>query len=212
MTNTDDLIAALSGDFADKGPAQRGTGAMRFGTALLAAFALCAVVIMLWLDNPFAAYAAVGFAPLYFKLAFSLSLLLFAPLALWLLGRPGRDAQWMLGALAVPFVGLTMLFVGDLAGDPQPLFRGTWRTCLIAMLTLSPLAFGGAVLAVRQLAPTNLPLAGLVAGVFGGGVAMTAYTPFCPERGLDYMMAFYCLPILTMAAIGYLAGPRLLRW
>lgn len=212
MTNTNDLIAALSDDLSGKGLANRGTGAMRFATVLAAAFALCICAILLWLQNPFAAYANSGFEPLYFKLAFSLSLLLFAPVALWVLGRPGREAHWMLGALSVPFVALTMLFIGDLAGDAQPLFRGTWRTCLTAMLTLSPLAFGGAVMAVRQLAPTNLRLAGFVAGVFGGGVAMTAYTPFCPERGLDYMMAFYCLPILTMAAIGFLAGPRLLRW
>lgn len=208
MTNTDNLIATLS----DKGPVIHGTGATRFGFALLAAVALCFAAILLWLDRPFAAYAYTGFAPLVFKWGFSLTLLFLAPVGLWMLGRPGREAKWVLGALAVPFAAVALLFVNDMLAGSPPLFRGAWRTCLIAMLTLSPLAFGGSVMAMRQLAPTNLRLAGLVAGIFGGGVAMTAYTPFCPERGMDYIVAFYCLPILTMAAIGYLTGPRLLRW
>jgi len=41
---------------------------------------------------------------------------------------------------------------------------------------------------------------------------MTAYAPFCPGEGALYFVTFYLLPILAMAGIGWLAGPRLLRW
>ena len=46
----------------------------------------------------------------------------------------------------------------------------------------------------------------------GGAVAMAVYSPYCPERGALFMAVFYCLPILAMAGLGWLLGPRLLRW
>lgn len=67
-------------------------------------------------------------------------------------------------------------------------------------------------MATRWLAPTELRKAGAVAGIFGGSVAMSAYAPFCPELGMLFMTAFYILPILVMAGIGWLTGPKLLRW
>jgi len=208
MTNTNDLIAAL----ANQGAPVRTAGTARFVLPLIAAIAVCALAVGLVLDNAFSPYAQTGPAPLLVKWAFSISLVIFAPLALWLLGRPGRAAGWMLIALAVPFGSVAALFVIELAmGSPS--FPGkAWQTCLAAMVLLSPLAFAGAVVAMRHLAPTNLRRAGLVAGLFGGGVAMTAYAPFCPGSGMVYMIVFYCLPIIAMAAIGYLTGPRLLHW
>lgn len=207
-TNTDDLIASL----AEEGTAPQGSGAARFVLPLLAALAVCALAVSMVLDNAFAPYADTGPAPLLVKWAFSVSLVVLAPLALWLLGRPGRDARMMLFALAVPFAAVTAMFVADIA-MAAPAFPGeAWQTCLTAMAILSPLAFIGAVLAVRQLAPTNLRRAGVVAGLFGGGVAMTAYAPFCPGSGMLYMVVFYCLPIFAMAALGYILGPKLLRW
>ena len=50
------------------------------------------------------------------------------------------------------------------------------------------------------------------AGLFGGALSMTAYAPFCPELGMTFMTLYYCLPILVMAGIGWMFGPRLLRW
>ena len=205
---TDNLIAAL----AAQGTDPRSGGPLRFVLPLLAVLALCALAVNAALDNAFAPYAETGPAPLLVKWAFSVSLVVLAPLTLWLLGRPGRDAGWMLGALTVPFAAVGALFVSDMM-MAEPLFPGeAWQTCLTAMLTMSPLAFAGAIIALRHLAPTDLQRAGFVAGVFGGGVAMTAYAPFCPGAGMLYMVVFYCLPILAMAATGYLMGPKLLRW
>ncbi len=206
--NTDDLIAAL----ADNGAQAQGRGVGKFVLPLIGVAALCSIALGLVLDDAFSPYAETGPAPLLVKWGFSVSLAVLAPLTLWLLGRPGRDSGWMLIALAVPFAAVSAMFVVDLAMSEQAFPGKAWQTCLTAMTVLSPLAFAGAVIAVRHLAPTNLRRAGLVAGLFGGGVAMTAYAPFCPGSGMAYMVVFYCLPILSMAAIGFLTGPRLLRW
>ncbi len=208
MTSTDDLIGTL----ATQGAPGHGAGAARFALPLLAALALCVLATGLALDGAFSPYADTGLAPLLFKWGFSLWLVLLAPLALWLLGRPGREARWTLIALAVPFAATSALFAIALLSTRQEFPGEAWQTCLAAMTILSPLAFGGAIIAVRMLAPTDLRRAGIVAGLFGGGVAMTAYAPFCPGSGMLYMMAFYCLPIAAMAALGNFAGPRLLRW
>jgi hypothetical protein len=104
------------------------------------------------------------------------------------------------------------LLVLDLAVGRSEFPGTTWRTCLIAMGVMSPIAFAGAILATRWLAPTQPRRAGLVAGLFGGAVAMSAYAPYCPEHGIAYLAVFYCLPILAMAGLGWILGPRLLRW
>ena len=40
----------------------------------------------------------------------------------------------------------------------------------------------------------------------------TAYAPFCPEHGAGFFILFYCGPTALLAGLGWLAGPRLLRW
>lgn len=210
MTQTDDLIAQLASD--DAQVASRSGMAWRFAGLLALALGAAVLAIALVLDGAFPNVATVGIGPLFVKWAFSLSLVMLAPMALWVLGQPGLRAKWLSRALAVPFVLVLALFVLDAALAPQSFPGATWRSCLSAMTLISPLAFAIAILAMRALAPTETRRAGAVAGLFGGGVAMTAYTPYCPEMGMLYMVVFYVLPILSMAVVGWLAGPRLLRW
>ncbi len=208
MRETDDLIASLA---REDGAPEKGAQT-RFLLPLAGAALICAIAMLAWPDLQLAPLHERGMASLVFKWVFSLVLMLGGAFALHALGRPGRDARLRVAALAVPFaVALVMLAVGYAhAGEGFP--GATWRTCLAAMSIMSPIGFAGAIMATRWLAPTRLRTAGLVAGLFGGGVAMAAYAPFCPEHGMAYLAVFYCLPILAMAAIGWLAGPRLLRW
>ena len=209
MNGIDSLIDSLADDGASPMESHR----LRFVWPLLAAFALCAVGAASVFDNAFGTVARDGLGPIAVKWGFSLALVLMAPIALWILGKPGRPSGWSVAFLAVPFVLMLALFAVDLSARGATGFPGTtWRNCLAAMTVMSPLAFGGAVYAMRALAPTHLGRAGLVAGLFGGGVAMTAYSPFCPESGMLYVMVFYLLPITVMASLGWLLGPRLLRW
>lgn len=208
MTNTDDLIANLSatGAVPDRTPY------LRFAGWLIAALALCGVGVAALLDGAFASVAVDGTGPLFVKWGFSVSLLLLAPVALYVQGRPGQKTGWSLAALAGPFALAAVLFVLSALTTPQVFPGSTWQQCLTAMAIMSPIAFAGAILAERQFAPTRPRRAGLAAGLFGGAVAMAAYSPYCPERGMLYLWVFYCLPILSMATIGWMVGPRLLRW
>jgi len=208
MTNTDSILDEL----ASEGALPAAGHSLRFVTPLLVALVVCTGIAAAVLDGAFADWESTGPGPISVKWGFSLALVLMAPIALWTLGRPGRKSTWTVAILSIPFLLVLGLLALDLSMNAASFPGETWQQCLTAMAILSPLAFGGAIIAMRALAPTNLKRAGLVAGLFGGGVAMTAYAPFCPERGMLYMAVFYCLPILTMAGLGWLAGPKLLRW
>ncbi len=208
MTGTDDLIADLAQQGAGPGPHTK----RRFFVPLAVVSLLCGIVLVAILGMPFQAVPYVGISPYVMKWAFSLVLVVGGALALHALCKPGRDARLQMRLLALPFVVVALFTVIEVL-MLEPRFPGvTWLRCLAAMALLSPLAFTGAIVAARWLAPTDLHSAGLAAGLFGGGVAATAYAPFCPELGALYMLTFYCMPILVMGAIGWLCGPRLLRW
>lgn len=208
MTDTDSLIDQLA-----KAGAMPPEGAlMRFILPLLVGAALCLTGTSLVLDGAFGSTATNGFSALIVKWGFSLAVLLSSAFALWAMGKPGRRTSGALYALSVPFVLVAALLVLDLLVGNSPFPGETWRTCLAAMAMMSPIAFASAIMAARWLAPTKLHQAGAAAGLFGGAVAMTAYSPYCPEHGMLYMAVFYCLPMLAMAGLGWLLGPRLLRW
>ena len=208
MSDIDDLLDRLSADGA--APATRHR--LRFAWPLLAAIVVCAIGVSFVLDGAFASVPRDGIGPMAVKWGFSLALLLLSAVALWVLGKPGRRSRMAMALLTLPFVPVAALLAFELSIAGPLIYGATWAQCLAAMGIMSPLAFAGAMVAMRALAPTDLRRAGMVAGLFGGAVAMTAYAPFCPEHGMSYMVVFYCLPIAAMAAIGYALGPRLLRW
>ncbi|MGB3167633.1 MAG: DUF1109 domain-containing protein [Alteraurantiacibacter sp.] len=208
MTNLDTLLDDLSADAAQP----VGDHRLRFGWPLLTVAALCGIGVTMALDGAFATIARDGTGPMAIKWGFSLSLLALAVSTLIVFGKPGRPWRVAMWVVAVPFVPILALLVLETIIAGPRVYGDTWVQCLTAMLVMSPIAFAGAIFATRALAPVNLRRAGLVAGLFGGAVAMTAYSPFCPERGMGYVAVFYILPILAMAGVGWLAGPKLLRW
>lgn len=208
MNGTDFLIDTL----AREGAAPPANALARFITPLAGAIVLCVLGAALVLDGAFAAARQNGISGMVIKWGFSLALLALSAFALWAIGKPGRRTGAAMVALAVPFALVGVLLVLDLLAA-EAIFPGkNWRECLAAMGIMSPVAFAGAIVATRWLAPTNLRRAGLAAGLYGGAVAMTVYAPYCTQHGMLYMAVFYCLPILFMAALGWLLGPRLLRW
>ena len=208
MTNTDDLITSLAADGATA-PAH---SLRRFLLPLIAVSLVNALLLLLILGEPFAAIAQYGIGPMVVKWGFSLPLAFGAAYALHALGKPGVNAKNRILFLALPFIAAGVLLGVDLANNGGMFPGRTWAQCLAAMGVFSPVCFAGAVLAARWLAPTELRKAGGVAGLFGGGMAMTCYAPFCPELGMLYMFSFYVLPIMAMAGLGWLFGPKLLRW
>jgi hypothetical protein len=82
-----------------------------------------------------------------------------------------------------------------------------WRIAAIGLPVLA-----GAVWAVRGLAPTRLGLAGLVAGAAAGGMGAAIYAIACNETSAPFLAVWYTLGMAAVAALGGLAGSRLLRW
>ncbi len=208
MNNINSVLDQLASEGAAPPPGQ----GLRFAGPLLAVLVLCAMGVTVVFDGAFASMARHGMGPIAVKWGFSIALLALCGLALLILGKPGRPSNAAMFAVAIPFVPVLALLGFELAIAGPLVYGETWRECLAAMLVMSPIAFAGAISGARSLAPTNTRRAGLVAGLFGGAVAMTAYAPFCPELGMAYMAVFYLLPILTMALLGWALGPKLLRW
>ncbi|APE28538.1 NrsF family protein [Aurantiacibacter gangjinensis] len=208
MTDLDNLLDRMAAD----GAAPTKQANWRFVQPLIFAALACAFGVAIVLDGAFATVADAGMGPMFVKWGFSIALLLLSALALWVIGRPGRPTGSMMLAVAVPFAFVAALLALDLSMATSGFPGEAWQRCLTAMAVMSPVAFAGAIVAARWLAPTNLRRAGLVAGLFGGAVAMTAYAPYCLGSSMLYVAVFYILPILTMAGLGWLLGPRLLRW
>ncbi len=211
---TDELIALLAAgaDAVEPGAARR-----RFALALLGgglgSLGLLALTIGF---NP--DLARMPREPMFWtKLAYVLALAAAAAGVAARLARPGARAARLAGALAVPLLAMWLLAVYALAGAAPAerdalVFGATWRSCAFNIATLSIPLFAALLWAVKGLAPTRLALAGGAAGLLAGTTASVVYSLHCPELGAPFLGIWYPLGMLIPAALGALAGPRLLRW
>jgi hypothetical protein len=65
---------------------------------------------------------------------------------------------------------------------------------------------------MRGLAPTRLRETGAVIGLAAGGAGAFAYAWHCTETGAPFLAVWYTVGIALAALLGWLAGPRVLRW
>lgn len=133
------------------------------------------------------------------------------------LGRPGSPVRSAGRAAVLPIVALWFLAAVVLLqaapGDRMPLIMGSSAsTCPVSIALLSLPALLLLLLAMRSLAPTHLRLAGAATGLFAGAVGTLAYLLHCPEMEAPFIAVWYVLGMAIPAAIGALAGPRLLAW
>ena len=70
----------------------------------------------------------------------------------------------------------------------------------------------GALWAFRQFAPTRLRLAGFSAGLLAGAVAAVVYALHCDEAAPAFVATWYGAGMLFPALLGFVIGPRVLRW
>ena len=153
----------------------------------------------------------------WLKVAFPLSLAIGAFVVLKRLVVPGAQVgtRW-----AVPGVPVLAVWIGALAvlanvpaTERLSLMLGmTWRTCPFNIVFLSLPLCVALVWAVRQMAPTNLRAASALAGLLAGSVATIVYCLHCPEMEVPFWAIWYLAGMLIPAALGWLFGPRLLRW
>ena len=211
---TDDLIRSLA---ADVKPLRRGATQLRLATGIGSGAAIALVVLWASWCAPLSAIASTGVPAFMTKLAYAAILAAASTILLLASGRPGQRVGMRLLWLVVPPVLVAANAIMELSMKaPQlreaALFGSTWQTCILATVGLSLPILTGIVWAFRHLAPTNLRLAGLLAGLASGSSAAVVYALFCPETTAAFLATWYTAGILLAGLIGLAIGPRLLRW
>lgn len=211
---TDDLIHLLSTGAirVDRAAVRR-----RFAQALPLG-ALGSVILMLMVYRLRPDLATIAMTPIFWaKMAFPLCVAAGALIALTRLGRPGVRAGYAWAVMVLPFFAVCLagsLTLGGVAPSERlPLVLGqSWRTCPFNITLLSVPTFPAVFWAVKSLAPTQLRMAGAVAGLLASSIATVAYCLHCPEMSPAFWSVWYAIGMLMPAAIGAWLGPRLLRW
>lgn len=213
---TEQLIAALAADTTTLRPPRA-----VLWPALAAAMALA--VLAVWQVLGFRADLAASLAdPLS-----ALRILLTAALAVaglrlaLMLARPEGRGPARLWPVALPVAlpvaaALCLWFWAWLAtpgeGRQMALVGKTMVTCLLSIPLLSVLPVAAILAALRRGATTAPALAGLAAGLAGGGLAATAYATYCIEDSPLFYVTWYGLAIGGVALASSLIGARVLRW
>jgi hypothetical protein len=210
---TDDLIRALAADGAT--PRAGLTRALVF--AAIPGIILAAILFAVLL-GPRPDLAQVASDPGFlFKLAVTLTLAATASWLLLRLSRPGVEAgAAAIALLAAPTMIVIVASVEAVSLDPAArtakLIGTSWPTCLTYIPLISLPVLAAILIGIRRGAPTQPALAGLVAGLVAGGFGAAIYAAYCQENSALFLATWYTLGILIVAALGAVAGNRLLRW
>lgn len=120
---------------------------------------------------------------------------------------------WSLLAIvaALTLIGVTLA--------PQPVdewipaIKGqTLIACLLSIPALALPILAALLWIIRSGASTHLALTGTIAGLTAGCLAASIYALHCYEDNPAFYAVWYSVAIASMALVGRLLGPRLLRW
>jgi len=160
---------------------------------------------------------AVETGMFWMKLVYPLSLTLIAGLSAERLARPAASARARTAWLAAPLIAVFGIACIELALAPAPvrmtlLMGGSARVCPLLVLAFAIPPLAGLVWAIRGLGPTRFREAGAAIGLAAGGAGAFAYAWHCTETGAPFLALWYTVGIAAAALLGWLLGPRLLRW
>ena len=210
---TDQLISTLAADNAHRA---RPVGSVLTLSLLLAAPVSIVIFltelgvrpdVMTAMRNPF------------FDLKFAVTLALAIPaIAISLhLSRPEASLRGWAWLLLIP-VGLLVAGIGGEMMMPQrpPMMtrlvgRNAWN-CLTSIPLMALPLLVAALLGLRHGAPTRPAVAGAIAGLLSAGLAATLYASHCTDDSPLFVATWYTIAAALVAAIGALAGPRVLRF
>jgi hypothetical protein len=207
MTDTQALIDRLAADVAAGPRAVAPDRALAIAAACAAGAALL-LVAAAWGLRPDLALAVVLPA---FQLKLALGALLASGgyLAATRLARP--DAA--IAPIVWLGIGTILLLTLALAGaSGADLASGAPLRCVAAVLVLSLAPLGAAVAVLRRGASVRPSLTGFAAGLMSGGIAVLAYSLYCPVDSLGYVAVWYCVGGLCSGLLGGGLGRLLLRW
>lgn len=211
--NTDDLIRALAADSLRPTPPRRG---LAFALIPGVAIALALHFTLLGLRPHL--FALLGADPrLLFKLCLTFLLAGLSGRLVLRLVEPGAGAKGAAILLGIAPALLALGIVAEILTVPvaewgQRLLGANAVVCLKSIPFLSAAPLVAALLALRQGAPEHPALAGAGAGLLAGAIGAACYATHCPDDSPFFVAAWYTLAIAIVAAIGAMAGSRLLRW
>jgi len=214
--NTDELIERLS---ADRPP----SALLGPTTTISLAVAASSVVVLglaaSWVGTPseLLETIAAGDHHFFLNIAFLLCVLGVAYLFVRDLSVPGRRLRMPIAFALAPLVMMVVLALHELgsvslAQWPHHVPHESWLTCIWQVGVLAIPAFAILSLAVRRLAPTDLSRAGLYIGLLSGGLGAMGYLLCTGDDNFVLSSTAYVVVIVSMAFVGALVGPRLLRW
>ncbi len=211
--DTNDLIRTLAAD--------NDTHERSVGNLLLAALVLAVPVsTVLFLTNMGVrpdVMTAMGNPLFDLKFVVTIALAVVAIAISLHLSRPeaslGRWA-WLL-AIPVGLLGIGMMgemMMPNRASMSARLIGSNSKICLTAIPLLSLPFLAAALVALRRGAPSRPAVAGAFAGVLSAGLAATLYAAHCTDDSPMFVATWYTIAIGFVAAIGALAGSRVLRF
>ncbi len=211
--DTDQLIRTLAADNAHR--------ARPVGYSLMLALLAAAPVSLLMF------FAELGVRPdvmtavhnPFFDLKFAVTLALaISAIAVSLhLSRPEAGLRGWAWLLVIP-VGLLAAGIASEMMLPQRLpmmtrlIGSNSRVCMMAIPLLSLPLLAAALIGLRHGAPARPALAGALAGMLSAGLAATLYAAHCTDDSPLFVATWYSIATAMVAAIGALAGSRLLRF
>jgi hypothetical protein len=133
------------------------------------------------------------------------------------LSRPEGTLQGFAWLLAVPLVILLAGIASEMMLPQRlPLMRrligNNWWLCLAAIPMLSLPLLTAALIGLRHGAPTRPAVMGAIAGMLSAGLAATLYASHCTDDSPLFVATWYTIGTAVVAAIGALAGSRVLRF
>jgi hypothetical protein len=155
----------------------------------------------------------------FFDLKFAVTLALaISAIAVSLhLSRPEASLRGFGWMLLIP-VGLLVAGIGGEMMMPQRLPAMTrmmgknTSTCLTTIPLMSLPLLAAALFGLRHGAPARPAVAGAIAGLLSAGLAATLYASHCTDDSPLFVATWYTIAAALVAAIGALAGSRVLRF
>jgi hypothetical protein len=132
------------------------------------------------------------------------------------LARPEASLKGWGWLLLIP-AGFLAIGIGGEMMMPQRLpmmtrlIGSNSRVCMTAITLLSLPLLAAALIGLRHGAPARPALAGAVAGLLSAGLAATLYAAHCTDDSPLFVATWYTIAAALVAAIGALAGSRMLR-
>jgi hypothetical protein len=133
------------------------------------------------------------------------------------LSRPEASLRGWVWLLLIP-AGLLAIGIGGEMMMPQRLPAMTRMmgknssTCLTTIPLMSLPLLAAALFGLRHGAPTRPAVAGAIAGLLSAGLAATLYASHCTDDSPLFVATWYSIATALVAAIGALAGSRMLRF